>query len=165
MVHASAGGVAELAGVGRAAGVGLVLVEECSGDFEEALVWSVEVDSAARVYEIESSAAWVELVLAHPLDVSRSKRGDWARTTGRDGAWAMPDWRSVSQEWDGVHLTVAGYLSAATRALALGDGRATVMAGFSPDETYWLGDVVRVGEGRRWRSPHNEAGIAAWAPV
>jgi hypothetical protein len=39
------------------------------------------------------------------------------------------------------------------------------MAGFSPDETYWLGDVVRVGEGRRWRRVEDEDGDAAWPPA
>jgi hypothetical protein len=85
--------------------------------------------------------------------------------TGRDsreaGPWLVPDWSRVAQEWDAVHLTVAGYLASATRCIPVPDaadatgtagttgttgtagstGRveaASVIGGWGPDVTYWL---------------------------
>jgi len=122
--------------------VGLSLVEECTGDFEEAWVWGLEVDSAARVREITGAADWAALVAEYPAVVDGHR--EWQTMTGRAGRWTLPDWRAIAQDWDGVHLTVSGYLSAASRVLELGDGTATMIAGFNPDHTFWLRDVVRV---------------------
>lgn len=107
-----------------------------------------------RVLEICGPEDWVALCREHPFEVTESRRADWGAVTGRQGRWFLPDWRSVARDWDGVHLTVAGYLSTATRALMLDDpptgaltddggGRACLMAGFDPDATLWLTDVVR----------------------
>ncbi|CAM3756973.1 hypothetical protein MIFL109517_07510 [Micrococcus flavus] len=107
-----------------------------------------------RVLEIRGPEDWVALCREHPFEVTESRRADWGAVTGRQGRWFLPDWRSVARDWDGLHLTVAGYLSTATRALMLDDpstgaltddggGRACLMAGFDPDATLWLTDVVR----------------------
>jgi hypothetical protein len=122
--------------------LGLVLVEECTGDFEEALVWAVEVDPAARVREITGADDWAALVAEYPVTLDAHR--DWQTMTGRAGRWTVPDWRAIAADWDGVHLTVAGYLSAAGRVLDLGDGTATMIAGFNPDHTFWLRDAVRL---------------------
>lgn len=117
--------------------------------------------TAARVLEIRGAADWVELCRQHPLVVTASKRHDWLRTTGRDGGWVQPDWEAVARAYDAVHLTVAGYLEAAGRALEVSGGWASVIAGWAPDETFWFAPVVlepaRAEEWRRdddggWRS-------------
>ena len=120
----------------------LCLVEECTGDFEQAWVWGVEVDPHARVREITAAADWVALVAEYPVVLDG--HDDWRKATGRTGGWTVPDWRAVSEDWDGVHLTVSGYLAAASQVLDLGNGTATMIAGFNPDHTFWLRDVVRV---------------------
>jgi hypothetical protein len=51
----------------------------------------------------------------------------------------MPRWPAVARDWDGVHLSVAGYLATAGRALPVGAAR-TLLGGWNPDETYWLAD-------------------------
>jgi hypothetical protein len=57
----------------------------------------------------------------------------------------------VADVWDGVHLTVAGYLTTAGRALDVEEQYATVLAGWDPDATYWLADVLRpAGPATRW---------------
>lgn len=120
--------------------VGLRL-EEDAGGADRASVQRVEVPPGATVLELGSPGAWVDLCRRHPLDVAASRRHDWYRTTGTDARWVLPDWSAVAREVDAVHLTVAGYLTTAGRALPLGDGRATVLGGWDPDCTYWLVDV------------------------
>lgn len=132
--------------------VGLMLVED-GPDWEEADVRALTVDDGCRVYEVDGPEAWTALVAAYPLEVTRSRRHDWWRATGRAGPWHLPDWERVAADYDGVHLTVRGYLTTAGRALEL-DGTATVLAGWDPDRTFWLTDAVRVaGPGRRVRTP------------
>lgn len=104
----------------------------------------------ARILEITATDDWAALCRDFPLEVTWSHRGDWYRTTGRDsreaGPWLIPDWSAVAQRWDAVHLTVAGYLNAATRCIAVpgtymataGKDAASVVAGWGPDVTYWL---------------------------
>lgn len=105
----------------------------------------------ARVIEITSPEDWADLCRRHPLDVTAARRHDWYRVTGRAGAWTIPDWRSVAAETDAVHLTVLGYLTAATRLIDLDGERATVLAGWNPDETFWFrGTLARAADEQRW---------------
>jgi hypothetical protein len=115
------------------------------------------------VYEIDAPAAWSELAARYPImDVSRSKRHNWWRTTGMTGPWLLPDWSAVAAGYDGVHLTLWGYLTTAGAALAARPSAAvpsaavlerTVLAGWNPDETYWLNDVLAPGSAPSdWRS-------------
>jgi hypothetical protein len=80
-------------------------------------------------------------VPAVPLDVTASRRHDWLRTTGHDGGWAVPDWSSVTADFDAVHLSVVGYLTTAGPLVAVDDEMSTVLAGWDPDATYWLSDA------------------------
>ncbi|WP_238439507.1 hypothetical protein [Microbacterium sp. JZ31] len=114
---------------------GLVLVEDSLG-WEVAT--AIPVRGAGRTFEIRGPGDWAELCRRHPLEVTASRRQDWYRTTGRDGRWVMPDWLSVATEWDAVHLTTTGYLTAATREIPVEDGTSSVIAGWAPDTTYWL---------------------------
>lgn len=121
--------------------VGVWLVEDRMGD-EPADVQRVHFARSARVFEISGAESWVELCRSYPLDVSAGRRYDWFLTTGRMGAWTMPDWSLVAREFDAVHLSVAAYLSAAGTAIPIDSDTASVIAGWDPDATYWLTDVV-----------------------
>jgi hypothetical protein len=137
----------ELAGTGP---VGLWLVEDFHS-WTRAACWPVTAERPVRVYEINDPQSWADLVRRHPLDVTDSRQPDWKRTTGRVGSWLIPDWPSVATEFDAVHVTVYGYLTTAGRAVAVGDDSATLMAGWAPDETWWLTDVLRTdGEAVGW---------------
>lgn len=131
--------------------------KEDSGGERDASVWPLEatvIDGPPRIWEISRPRDWARLVETHPLEVTRSRQHDWYRATGRMGRWAIPDWRAVAGDVDAVHLSVAGYLTTAGRALPLADGEtATVMAGFSPDETWWLTESIApaASEPERWR--------------
>ena len=137
---------ADLVTTSRALGplpaVQLELVEDSLG-WDSARVASAEPAAGARVLEVTGPSDWVDLVTRYPLDVDRSRRHDWYRATGGTGPWQIPDWLAVSREHDAVHLTVAGYLATAGRALATGRGW-TVLAGFDPDLTCWLTDSFTV---------------------
>ncbi|MFE4951982.1 hypothetical protein ACFQ9V_17910 [Leifsonia sp. NPDC056665] len=130
--------------------LGLRLVEDGLG-WRYAGLTRTTVRAGARVYEIDGPGSWAELCERFPLDASASRRGDWLRTTGRDGRWLIPDWPRVAEAYDGVHLTVLGYLSTAGRAIPVVDDWATVLAGWDPDATYWLTDAVqRTSERSEW---------------
>jgi hypothetical protein len=129
--------------------VGLTLVEDAFS-WAEARVTPVSVAPGARVYEIDGPGALTALVERYPLDVSLSRRHDWYRTTGETGTWLIPDWQAVAADFDGVHLSVMGYLATAGRALRVGAdvgaesvaAPMTVLAGWDPDRTFWLTDVL-----------------------
>ncbi|MGN6610041.1 MAG: hypothetical protein ACTHMS_23905 [Jatrophihabitans sp.] len=144
--------------------IGLVLVEDWPG-WEFARLWPVVAAPSARVLEIDSPADWTALVDRHPLDVTGSRRFDWNRRTGRAGPWLIPDYAAVAADWDAIHLTVAGYLTTADRPLPVRGG-STLLAGWSPDETAWLTDVLTVaGPPVLWREVDGEWRPGARPPV
>lgn len=120
--------------------------------------WVTPVHGPGRTFEITGAEDWIALCREHPLEVSASRRGDWYRVTGRDGRWVVPDWEQVAPQWDAVHLTVAGYLQAATRALEVDADTASVIGGWDPGSTYWLTSAVPAvtGDVQRWR--HQDEG-------
>ncbi|TFD93387.1 hypothetical protein E3T61_04650 [Cryobacterium lactosi] len=126
-----------LAGVGPA---GLALVEDALG-WEAATVHRIRPPRDTRVYEIDGPDAWAHLCRRYPVRVTAARRQVWYQTTGRIGLWVMPDWAGVAQDVDAVHLTVAGYLATAGRTIQVDGDVASVLAGWDPDQTYWLTDV------------------------
>lgn len=128
--------------LGAAGPLGLRLVEDAF-DWDRAVVHRVEAPDDAAVYEIDGPQAWAQLCDRFPLEVTASRRHDWFRTTGATGSWVIPDWSRAAEEYDAIHLTVAGYLKTAGRAVAVTDDTASVLAGWDPDQTYWLTDVTR----------------------
>jgi hypothetical protein len=118
--------------------------EEATVDSERAAVWTTRARAGVRIYELTGPGAWVDLVRRYPLDVTFARRHEWYKTTHCDGQWLIPDWEAVSHDYDAVHLTVLGYLTAATRALTVNDAAATMLAGWNPDETIWLTDTLEL---------------------
>jgi hypothetical protein len=115
---------------------------ELDGAGEERFgVWDVAVSSGARIWNITGPDDWARLVTRYPRDVTVSRRPDWFRFTGRDGRWLLPNWPRAAADWDGVHLSIAGYISATGLAIPAGEDAATVLAGWGPDQTLWLNDV------------------------
>ncbi|QXF80578.1 hypothetical protein SAMN04490240_3338 [Rhodococcus pyridinivorans] len=112
------------------------------------------VPDTVDVLEIHGPDDWAQLCRRFPLEVTAQKRHDWYRTTGRDGKWVLPDWRAVAEVYGGVHLTVAGYLAAAGTAIDVDGDTASVIAGWAPDETFWLTDDV-----------HADGDIVDWVRV
>lgn len=136
---------------------GIWFAEDAGGE-DKFTAERVEVPGDIRVYEIDGAAAWAELCQRFPLDVSGQKRHDWYRATGRHGKWVIPDWSLVAREYDGVHLTVAGYLSASNIEIPVDDVYSSVIAAWNPDETWWFIDPVWTGEMSRWVMEANWSG-------
>ncbi|HEU4792289.1 MAG TPA: hypothetical protein VFS96_01395, partial [Nitrolancea sp.] len=88
-----------------------------------------------RVYEVASARDWSEFVDSYPYTATRFLTYDWGYpdSTGL----IIPDWAKVAKDWDGVHVSVSGYLSAAYRPLPIRHGW-TVLAGWHPGATVWL---------------------------
>lgn len=128
----------------------LWFVEDSAGEYR---AWARRqiIPADIDTFEIDGAAAWAHLCQRFPLEVTAQKRHDWYRTTGRDGRWVLPDWHAVAEEYGGVHLTVAGYLAAAGIAIDVDGDAASVIAGWAPDEAFWLtGDVRADGDIVEW---------------
>lgn len=121
----------------------------------EAVVRPVALAGSARVFEIDGPEAWQRLVTGYPATATATFRHTWA-WTGWDGEWLVPRWPAVAADWDGVHLSVAGYLSTAGLLLPAGSAR-TLLAGWNPDESYWLADVITsIGDAQAWHNPSRD---------
>ncbi|UNZ16099.1 hypothetical protein [Streptomyces sp. 891-h] len=139
--------------------------------FEEstATVGSLRIGEHARVAEIRGPRDWRELVTRFPRDVSGTHDGEWRDWGDVDGPWYLPDWEALAEHYDGVHVTVGGYLSSCGLAQPVHDGY-TMLAGWVPDATVWVRDVAT---GDRllglWRGDPQDCGeweerLAGWDP-
>lgn len=121
---------------------GLWLVEDKMGR-EQADTRQLGVSAGLRIYEIDTAEAWADFCARFPIEVTAQKRHDWYRTTGRDGAWVIPDWAKVAKHYDAVHLQAQTYLSAAGTVIPVDEQTASVIGGWDPDETFWFTPNVR----------------------
>ncbi|MFV0634465.1 hypothetical protein [Demequina sp.] len=142
--------VASTRALDSGAPVGLWCVEDGFG-WERAEVSVIDVPAGLRVYEVDSAQAWAHLCRRFPMKVTAQVRHDWYRTTGRTGAWVVPDWAAVAEHYSGVHLQVRAYLEAAGTAITVDGEHASVIAGWNPDQTYWFDDnVCPLGAAQVW---------------
>ena len=95
------------------------------------------VDQGASVLEINGPADWHALCAAAPR-VNKQRNSPAGKGT------LVPDWRSVAEEYDGVHLTFAGALTTPfvreTSAAGI-----TMLWSWDVEHTTWVTDVVRPG--------------------
>ena len=105
----------------------LVAYHERVGDYlcEFPLAWwSVRFLEEVRVFEIHGPSDW------HKLCVTYLARGT------EDDRLA-PDWGAVSEEWDGVHLSLGGLLTAEQNRYESASGW-TMLDAWHAEQTYWL---------------------------
>jgi hypothetical protein len=120
--------------------MGLSLIEDRFG-WKKADTERLHDQDPTRICEITDTDVWAELCWTYPLDVTATRRHDWYRVTGRSGRWVIPDWSRVSRDFDAVHLSTFAYLSSAGIVIKVDGDAASMIAGWNPDETYWLTDV------------------------
>lgn len=112
-------------------------------------VWSMPVHPDARVFEIRRADDWISLCRAYPRDTTRLHRGRWRKDYGiEDTRVITPAWERVAEDWDGVHMSVAGLLSTTCRQLDL-DGASTSVMRWHTECTAWFhpafGTPLRTG--------------------
>lgn len=146
--------------IGDLGAVSLMLVEDSFGD-GEALLQRLTMSPHPRVFEIHSIEDWAALVARYPRDARWARRGAWWGSTGLDEKWFIPDYREVAQDFDGIHVSVQGYLAVAGEVVEV-PGGATVLAGWSPDETFWLTDEIVIdGDTEEWRFDDDD-NVSGW---
>lgn len=99
-------------------------------------LWRATVSTTARVAEIHSPAAWSALAMAYP-----SLQAAFRYSVGSDQSTSYgrldPDWSRVSEEWDAVHLSVGGLLTA--EDVAFTSGRLTTeLRSWNMESTAWF---------------------------
>jgi len=82
----------------------------------------------------------------------RLNRSDPVGVGGQEGLAVVPDWRSVSEHDEGVHLTWAGFITADGCISDLGRGDLAMLRYWFSDRTLWLADVF--GSPRPLAPPH-----------
>lgn len=127
--------------------LGLSLQEDDHGR-QRAEVTEVTPPAGAQVLVVDGPEDWAALCRTAALDVTATSGDDWERSTGaeersrgrreEEQLWVRPDWSHVAEHVDAVHVSIRGYLTTAGRAIDLGDGRTSVLAGWAPDATVWF---------------------------
>jgi hypothetical protein len=145
--------------------------------------WWLPVRPEARVFDIHRPADWARLVAAHPrpaephpgwelpginqhvtdiapLLASAGQRA--ARASVRQHV--VPDWQSVAYQFDGVHLSWAGFITSEGCIVDLDDGGVTMLRYWFSERTLWLADVF--GEPSSAPDPHiNFVTGNSWPPL
>jgi hypothetical protein len=86
--------------------------------------WRMVPLATARVAEIHSASDWREFVLT----CSAPQPHDGRR---------MPDWHLAAEQWDGVHLSMGGFLTGQA-VVNSAQGATTELDGWSFESTVWL---------------------------
>ena len=98
--------------------------------------WEVTVTEAARVLEIHSRDAWSALARFYP----RKEAGFTYTSAPRrpqSAARVDPDWSALSRDWDGIHLSIGGWLTAEDVPYE-SEGVTTELRGWDMESTVWL---------------------------
>lgn len=132
--------------------VGLYCEEDSRGE-ETKVAWRVK-PSGNKIYEVSSAADWARLCAWYPVDVTATRLNMWELNSGRRGRWAIPDWLKVANDFDGVHLTAAAYISLSGTAIPIPDlgtpGEwASSITGWTPDWTFYFVPVQLVSQTRQ----------------
>ena len=123
--------------------------------------WRLPVVTGARLFEVHRPADWTRLVAEYPRPAAREdshwalpgpnqRVGDLTPLLGVPGQRAartsmrrhlVPDWRAVSERYDGVHLSWAGFITSEGCITDLDDGDVTMLRFWFSERTHWLADV------------------------
>ena len=105
--------------------------------------WQVQFEQDVQVYEINHPADWHALCLEFPHRAP-------------DGR-LVTNWQEVSDQWDGIHITLGGALSC-EQARYDTDGEWSKLQFWHTEETRWLNRLAITGERIPdfQREPHNQ---------
>lgn len=128
--------------------------------------WRLPVPAGVRLWTVDRPSDWVRLVETYPKVAVGSHAGwelpgpnqhseDTDRLTRIEGQHAarsavsrhlLPDWSPVAQDFDGVHLSWAGFLTSEGFVADLPSGGVTMLRYWGSERTLWLRDVFGVPE-------------------
>ena len=104
--------------------------------------WSIRFLEEVRVYEIHGPSDWHNLCVRYP---AKDKQGR-----------LVPNWGAVAEEWDGVHLSFGGLLTAEQNRYESPAGW-TMLDFWHAEQTYWFRALKTETE----RLPDFERGMGA----
>ncbi len=135
--------------------------------------WHLPIEQDVRVWEIHRPADWVRLVTAYPatghnysgweLPGLNQHHRDLSMLLAIDGQHGartrmrrrlVPDWAAVAADYDGVHVSWAGFLTAEGYVSDLDGGDVTMLRYWFSERTLWLRDVF--GEPVPLDAPHSD---------
>lgn len=97
--------------------------------------WRFPIFDDARVWEVQSSSDWFSLCERYPR-IGRVP-SDW-RSWGIDAPYSItPDWGSMAREWDALHVSMAGVLTATDMPIIAGS-HATLCPAVNSEMTFWF---------------------------
>ena len=86
--------------------------------------WAMRFPQDARVFEVNSPSDWHELCVRY-------------QARGTEDDRLVPNWGAVSEEWDGVHLSLGGLLTTEQGRYESPAGW-TMLESWHAEQTYWL---------------------------
>ena len=128
--------------------------------------WRLPVQAHARIWAINRPQDWVDLVERYPREAPGPHSG-WElpgpnqhvgelgrllSTPMQHAARAavarhlLPDWDGVRRDYDGVHLTWAGFMTTEGRVVELADGTVTMLRYWASERMLFLRDVFEQPE-------------------
>ena len=117
-------------------------VGDCLCEFPLAW-WSVRFLEELRVFEIHGPSDWHNLCVKYPA-------------MGTEDDRLVPNWGAVAEEWDGVHLSFGGLLTAEQNRYESPAGW-TMLDAWHAEQTYWFRALKTETE----RQPDFEEGMGA----
>lgn len=113
------------------------LLAHQAGDWDPAYPLSaqaIQIDVAARVFEINAPEDWHFLAASYPLEAAASGG------LGDASLDIVPDWNTAASDWDGIHLSFGGFLLSAFVDVQRA-GKATRLWRWESESTLWLREV------------------------
>lgn len=109
---------------------------EAGPHYGPTVLWNIRVADSARVFEVRSPVEWATLArdYASPT-VAYRWSADGSRTA--DLARVDPDWALVARDWDAVHLSLGGLLTAHDVPVRAG-GSVAELRGWDSESTVWF---------------------------
>jgi hypothetical protein len=95
--------------------VDLYCCEDSRGE-DTKVAWKVS-SAGQRIFEVADAEDWARLCAWYPQEVTATKLDMWEKNTRRRGRWVVPDWLKMANDFDGVHLSAAAYISLAGTAI------------------------------------------------
>jgi hypothetical protein len=146
-------------------GSGELVWLEDDNDAELARIWPMRCPKGTRTFEISGISDWVKLVESYGHRVDSATEDVWNRHTRSHRRWVAPDWVKFAEDYDAAHLSVRGYLVTADMKIDLNTSYSTLLAGWSPDQSYWnVGVLAPSDSPQTWQqSPPLGVVSTAWA--